>query len=220
MGLYLTCPQCGSINRDSDSNCFSCNADLTSVPPPPPPPSVPSEEAAQEGVPALDVRVSKIADGKIDQGRFKDLSSRYEAKPLPKMDSTVLHGLRSGLVAGMIVGAAMGVTRTQLADDFTTLIVRYYPKTPKDGIDVFLFTFLGDIFFGVILGMILGFINLLCWQAESARTGMLFGLLVACGAYYQCGVLGHPFTILIGVFHGYVLGWSISTVERKLFRKM
>ena len=217
---YLPCPQCGSVNRDTDPNCFSCNADLTAVPPPPPPPTVPMEEAATPGVPELDLRVSRISDDKVDQGRFKDLASRYEAKPLPKMDSGVEHGLRSGLIGGLLIGAILGMLRLQMPDDFTYLIIRHFPGTAKAGMDIFIFTLVGDVFFGLFLGALLGFRNQLCWQPESGRTGLVFGLLISLGVYYHIGHIAQPVSIAIGTIHGYILAWIISGIERKLFRGM
>lgn len=216
---FLACPQCGQINRDSDSECFSCKADLTGVPPPPPPP-VPVEEAvaATPAGPELDVRVARIAGQKTDGGHFKDLASRYEAKPTPKMDSGVMQGLRSGLIGGAFVGAAMGFLRTQLPDDVTKLIIRKYPTIKPDGFDIWKFTFIGDLVFGLILGAILGFINQLCWQPESARTGAIIGVLVACVTYYICGHGQNVVSIVVGTFHGYALAWIISGIERKMFR--
>jgi hypothetical protein len=52
----------------------------------------------------------RIAPKDADAGRFKDLASRYETKPVPKLDATAIHGLRSGLVGGIVSAAYRGVS--------------------------------------------------------------------------------------------------------------
>ena len=212
---FLTCPGCGNINRDSDTNCFSCQADLTAVPPPPP---APVAEPVQEVEAEPAMGMTRIGGPVTDAPRFKDLASRYVTKPVPKMDSTAVHGLRSGIFGGILVGAAMGAFRTQVPDDLTRLLIRKYPTMPKNGFDIWFYTFFGDILFGLVLGAILGFINQLCWQPESGRTGAILGTLVAGIIYYMSGHTGEPATILIGAVHGWVLAFTISGIERKVFR--
>ena len=212
---YLNCPKCGSINRQGDPVCFQCQADLTDAPPPPPPPVAP---VIEEDPYAANRDLAPRRIGSDDKPKFKDLASRYEAKPVPKMDSTAIHGIRSGAIAGFLMGIVMCVYRKYVADETTVLLARKMGKGfQKHGMDVFVATMTIEFLYGILIGAILGFTNILCFTPESAQKAAMISALVAVLLFYFAGTASFAF-IFVGALHGYLLGLLISLIEKKIFR--
>jgi len=216
---YIACSICGNLNRDSDSNCYSCGQELV-APPPPPPETVAPPVEDDPWAANKDLRVQPLspsAGGDPSKARFKDLASRYEAKAIPKLDANVLHGIRAGVPAGLITGVLMGLYRKQRPDDFTRILVRKYPSMKKSPDQIFGYSIGFDLFLGLILGIILGLTNLLCFTPEASRTGAIVGALVGGGLVYLAGT-GFA-GIVLGAVHGLILGGLTSLIERKVFRR-
>ena len=213
---YVACAHCGSSNRDSDSHCYNCEKELVAAPPPPPtaePEALPEDNpwAANQ-----DLRVQPLNPKFADKGRFKDLASRYEASHIPKTQSNVIHGIRSGVVGGLIVGAGMAFYRQKSSDGFTKLLLRKDPKMPKTGNEVAAFSLGFDLFLGLFLGILLGARNLLCFTPDAMRNGAVVGALAGGAISYIVGK-GYE-NVIIGGVEGLALGLTISLVERYLFR--
>lgn len=215
---FVACVQCGNSNRDTDTNCYSCGAELVLPPPAPPQMEAPPPEddpwAANR-----DLRVQPLSPtGGADpnKGRFRDLASRYEAKAIPKTDANVLHGIRSGVPAGLLVGVLMGFYRKSQSDELTRLVLRRHPKTPKHGSEIFAYSVGFDLFLGLALGIFLGLTNLLCYTPESGIRGAILGALAGGGLcfYVGAGYVG----ILVGAVQGFLMGILASLIERKLYR--
>jgi hypothetical protein len=213
---YIACANCGSSNRDSDSHCYQCEQPLVAAAPPPPPPPSEALPADDPWAANRDLRVQSIDPKFADKGRFKDLASRYEASHIPKTQSNVVHGFRSGVVGGLIVGAGMALYRQKSVDGFTRLLLRKDPKMPKNGSEVAAFSMGFDLIFGLLLGVILGARNLVCFTPDAARNGALLGALIGGAIAFTLGK-GYE-SILIGGLEGLALGTTISLVERYLFR--
>jgi hypothetical protein len=219
---YVACHACGNLNRAQDTQCFSCQADLTAAPPPPPMPiPVAGEAPAAAAAPdsdefQLDNRVMRIAPKDADAGRFKDLASRYETKPVPKLDATAIHGLRSGLVGGIVTGFLSGLFRLKVPDDFTRLFARKYPQISQHPGQIFSLSLGMDVVLGLLIGLLLGFTNRLCWQAESAQAGAVIMAIVGAIVIYY--TQGHVATVVIAAVHGWIMAFLISGIERKIFR--
>lgn len=217
--MYFACANCGNLNKQGDTTCYSCGQELVE-PPPPPPPSPETPEPAAEENPwqaNLDIRVQplnpKTAGG---QGRFKDLASRYEARHAPRTEANVGHGLRAGIPAGLLTGGLMCAYRKVRVDDMTRLAYRKDPKIDKHGSQMMAYTMGYDLFLGLIIGIFLGLTNLLCFAIEASRTGAVLGGLAGAVLAY---LAGKGFSgVLIGVLEGLVLGWLACMIETKLFR--
>lgn len=212
---YLNCPKCGSINRQGDAVCFQCQADLTDAPPPPPPPPAP---VIEEDPYASNRDLAPRRIGSDDKPKYKDLASRYEAKPVPKMDSTAIHGIRSGAIAGFLMGIVMCIYRKNVVDETTVLLARKMGKGfQKHGADVFVATMTIDFLYGILIGAILGLTNILCFTPEASRNAAMISALVAVILYYFAGT-APIWVIFVGAVHGYLLGMLASLIEKKIFR--
>lgn len=218
---YVACPQCGNLNRDTDTSCYSCSAEL--VPPPPPPPEAPPAEAAPDvddpWAANRDIRVQPLSPksgGDPNSARFKDLASRYEAKPVPKLNSTPAQGLRAGLPAGLVAGVLMGMYRQQNPDELTRLLVRRMPKLDKKGSTVLGYSIGFDLFLGLLIGGFLGLSNLLCFTPEACVRGAILGAMASAVLIYLAGT--SYFGLVLGALNGFVIALLASLIERKLFR--
>jgi hypothetical protein len=216
---YVACANCGNLNRQSDTHCYSCGQELVAVAPPPPP----VEEAPSEDDPWAanrDLRVQPLSvasGGDPSKARFKDLASRYEARPVEKIDANIVHGVRAALPAALLTGPLMALYRKQQPDELTRLVVKKYPKMPKQGSEMMGYSLCFELFFALLLGCILGLTNILCFTPESGRTGAVIGALVSAVMIYLAGLSYGG--IVIGAVHGFVLGTLASLIERKLFRR-
>lgn len=216
---YVACSHCGNLNKESDSNCYSCGQALVPAPPPAPVAEAPAVEedpwAANK-----DIRVQPLSPGggaDPSKARFKDLASRYEAKPVPKLNSNALHGIRSGVPAGLIAGTLMGLYRQQSPDEFTKLLVRKYPTIKPKSQEVIGYSICFDLFLGLLLGMLLGLMNILCFPPEAGRIGAILGAVVGGVLVY---LVGSGFAgILLGALNGFVIATLAALIERKIFRR-
>ncbi|MBN9419578.1 hypothetical protein ABS71_17990 [bacterium SCN 62-11] len=215
--MYVACANCGNLNKQGDPTCYSCGQEMVAAPPPPPAP--PEPEAVEENPwqANLDIRVQplnpKTGGG---QGRFKDLSSRYEARAVPKTQANIGHGLRAGIPAGLLTGALMCAYRKVQVDDMTRLAYRKNPKIDKHGSQMMGYTMGYDLFLGLLIGMCLGLTNLLCFPVEATRTGAILGGIAGGVLAY---LVGKGFSgALVGVLEGAVLAWLACMIETKLFR--
>ena len=124
--------------------------------------------------------------------------------------------MRSGIAGGLICGLVFGAFRLKVPDDFTRLLIKKYATIGQQPGQILIFSIGTDLICGVLLGMILGFTNILCFPPESGRTGAIFGGLA--GALLIYLTKGTPFTLGLGAFHGFVMGTLIALFERKVFR--
>jgi hypothetical protein len=215
---YIACANCGNLNKDDATTCYSCEQEL--VAPPPPPPSEPAPVEENPWSANLDVRVQPLnpnAGGDPTKARFKDLSSRYEARKVPQTNANIMHGLRSGLPAGLLAGVFMGFYRKHKVDEMTRLLVRKHPKMDKHGPEIFGYSVGFDLFLGLILGFILGLTNLLCFPREATTTGAIVGAIAGGVLVYLVGVADYA-GVILGAVNGGVMGALASLIERKLFR--
>ena len=82
--------------------CVPESGDASPPPPPAPPPSAPVEDDPYAA--NREIQARSLGGGNKDKAKFKDLASRYEARKVPKTDATILHGWRSGAIAGLVCG--------------------------------------------------------------------------------------------------------------------
>lgn len=214
--MYVACANCGNLNKEGETTCYSCGQEMVAAPPAPPP-SAPQPVEENPWQANLDIRVQPLSPKASDKGRFKDLASRYEARKVPKTQAHIGHGLRAGIPAGLLTGALMCAYRKSQVDDMTRLAVRRYPKLDKHGSQMMGYTVCYDLLLGLLIGAALGLSNLLCFPFEATRTGAILGGLAG-------GVLaflvGKGYTgALVGVVEGAILAWLASLIERKLFRR-
>jgi len=190
---------------------------MVAVPTPPPAAPPPVEENPWVN---KDVRVQPLspsAGGDPTKARFKDLASRYEARAIPKTQATIVHGIRSGIPAGLVAGVIAGMMRKSKPDELTRLLVRKYPKMDKHGTEILGYSVCFDLFVGILLGLILGLTNLLCFPKEAATTGAVVGAMIGAGLVYMVGV--SDFTgVMLGAVNGGLIGLLASLIENKLFR--
>ena len=215
---YIACANCGNLNKDDATSCYSCGQEMVAAPPPPPPgPPEASDENPWSA--NLDVRVQPLSPSSGDPGkaRFKDLASRYDVKKVPQTNANVVHGLRSGIPAGLLAGLLMGFYRKYKVDDMTRLLVRKHPKMDKHGGEILGYSICFDLVLGMILGFILGLTNLLCFPREATSTGAVVGAVAGGVLVYLVGI--SDFTgVMLGAINGGVMGALASLIERKLFR--
>ena len=58
--MYLACSNCGNLNKQGESSCYSCGHDLSSDIPPPPPPSEPEPVQDSTWEANTDIRVQPL----------------------------------------------------------------------------------------------------------------------------------------------------------------
>ena len=215
---YVACANCGNLNKEGEPTCYSCGQEMVAAPPPPPPSSEPPPSAENPWAANLDVRVQPLSPktGDPSKARFQDLASRYDARTVPQTNANVLHGLRSGLPAGLLTGVLMGFYRKYQVDDMTRLAVRKYPHMPKHGGEMMAYSVGFDLILGLLLGIVLGMSNLLCFPFEAARTGAILGAFSGALLLWLAGT-GFE-SVVIGVVQGAIMGTLASLIERKLFR--
>lgn len=217
--MYVACPNCGNLNKQGETACYSCGQEIPTDLPPPPPPA-PVEAVAESGwQDNLDIRVQPLNPSKgsdVSKGRFKDLASRYEARKIPKTDANIGHGLRAGIPAGLLTGGLMCAFRKVQVDDMTRLAYRKNPKIDKHGSQMMGYTMGYDLALGLLIGVALGLSNLLCFYFEASRAGAIIGALAGGVLSF---IVGKGFMgVAIGAVEGLVLGWLASAIENKLFR--
>jgi len=215
--MYVACSNCGNLNKQSETACYSCGQELANDIPPPPPPSEPvAQDSAWEV--NTDIRVQPLnpRQGDATKPRFKDLASRYEARKVPTTQANVGHGLRSAIPAALLTGGLMCAFRKSQVDDLTRLLVRKHPKMDKHGSEIMGYTMCFDLFLGLIIGIALGLTNLLCFPYEASRAGAVIGALVGGVLAFMVGkgYMG----AMVGAVEGMVLAFLASFIERRLFR--
>jgi hypothetical protein len=218
---YINCPKCGSINRDSDPKCFSCQADLTEVAPPPPPPAPPppppGAQASGFGDNAA-LAERELSSGNADKPRFKDLASRYEARPLPRLDSNLWQGIRSGLIAGLLTGFAFAFYRSKGDDDTWKMLIHYMPALHTRQIaDIVIYSLGMNGLFGLFLGGGLGATGRICFTQESTFVGAVLGAVGGALIMYFAPHADYT-VVVVGAVNGYLTALLASLIERKIFR--
>ncbi len=212
-----------ALNRAADTQCYQCQAELGEAPPPPPPVVPPTPEGpAGEQAPWAggDVPQRRIGAEKTEKGynvKPKDLSARYERKEIPVTDATVLHGLRAAPLAGLVMGAVMGMMRNYYTDETAVLLSKKF-KIARNGLPMMEYSLAVDLGFSLVMGLILGLTNLLCFAPEAGRAGAVIGALTAAGIIFMAPHGANYFNVVIGLIHGFLLAYLISQTERKLFR--
>jgi len=211
-----------ALNRAADTQCYQCQAELGEAPPPPPPviPPTPEGPAGEQ---------SPWSGGDLPQRRIgaekeksysvkpKDLAARYERKEIPQTDATILHGLRAAPLAGLIMGAAMGLLRNYYTDETARYLSKKF-SIARTGMQMMQYSIAIDLAFSLVLGFILGLTNLLCFPPESGRAGAVIGALAAAVIIFMVPVGANYMNVVIGLVHGFLLAYLISLTERKLFR--
>ena len=216
---YVACANCGNLNKDDAPTCYSCGQEMVAAPPPPPPSEPPPSEENPWAA-NLDVRVQPLnpnSGGDPTKARFKDLASRYDARKVPQTNANIVHGVRSGVPAGLLAGFFMAMYRKQSVDDMTRLLVRKHPKMEKHGSEIIGYSIGFDLLLGLILGFVLGLTNLLCFPREAMTTGAILGAAAGGILVYLVGVSDYT-GVIVGAINGAVMGAAASFIERKLFR--
>lgn len=212
-----------ALNRAADTQCYQCQGELGEAPPPPPPvipptPEGPAGEVAPWG--GTDLPQRRIGAEKTEKGynvKPKDLAARYERKEIPQTDATILHGLRAAPLAGLLVGAAMGLLRNYHTDETARYLAKKY-SIARTGMQMMQYSVAIDLVFSLVLGFILGLTNLLCFPPESGRVGAVIGALTAAVIIFLVPTGANYANVLVGLIHGFLLAYLISLTERKLFR--
>lgn len=136
----------------------------------------------------------------------------YADHKVVNMESDPNQGIRSGAIAGVLTGLGFGayhaLTGAPIFEDFV--------GTGSPGLMVA--AAVGrDFLLGAILGCILGMRNQLYFSPESTRTGLILGAVI--GALIFLMGQGKPVGIVVAAFHGTVLGFLSSAIERRFFRE-
>lgn len=212
---YVACANCGNLNKEGDPTCYSCGLELVAAAPPPPPPIESVEESGWGS--NADIRVQPLRPGggsEPNKGRFKDLASRYEARKVPKTQATILHGLRSGLPAGLLAGFFMAIYRKYQVDDLTRLLVRGHPHMAKHGSEIMVYSVGFDVFLGLIIGFVLGLTNLLCFTPEATRTGAVLGAVAGAILVFMVGGNVGYVGVAVGALNGALIAFLASSIEK------
>ncbi len=203
---YIPCIHCGAQNRETDTKCYMCEKPLS------------GELSEGEGViPDSSSAIPPRAETRIPH------ASSYKM-PMADRDSTWIQGLRSGALSGVVMGTLCGISCSLfwgfLAAAFTPpqSVGNQVAVAGMAGIFFFFIIFLCNVFYGAIVGALLGGINVLCYQLDCAKIGGIIGLVLAIiGA-----IISHRFGIMnffAGATHGAMLGVLASYIEKKVFRK-
>ncbi|MEQ8171233.1 MAG: zinc ribbon domain-containing protein [Candidatus Eremiobacterota bacterium] len=117
--------------------------------------------------------------------------------------STIVHGLRSGVIAGAIIALVAGILSAAVGSLFSGSAVV--------GIGLFIIVFIYWLIAGIIIGAIAGATSSLCFYRNAAGIGAIVGFIMLF-------LVGGSWYINIGLGSG--AGYLASYIERKYFRKM
>jgi hypothetical protein len=201
MNRYMSCPHCGSQNRESDANCYQCNGLLKGAGPSAAAPASSAPPAPMAPLPGTAVPGYRKTIEKVDR------------------DSTIVHGLRSGALAGVATGLICGLTCSLFGSVFFGALMDSLPGTAMAGALIFILVFFSNIIYGTIFGAILGGMNVLCYQADCLKFGSIAGGIIGLAFWAIGGFHGLPTGILAEAGHGAMLGYLASYMERRVFRK-
>jgi hypothetical protein len=203
---YISCPHCGSQNRETDTNCYMCEKPLSGAP-------APGEGAIPDGGEAIPPKASTHIPH----------APAYKLQTQDK-ESTWIHGLRSGALSGVVLGTVCGLTCSAF---YSMIFSAFLPQLSTGsqvaaagvfGIIFFFIIFFANVIYGAVIGAILGAMNVLCYQVDCAKIGAIAGVVIS----LVFSVIGHNFSaggIFGGVTHGAIIGVLASYIEKKVFRK-
>jgi hypothetical protein len=117
--------------------------------------------------------------------------------------SNIVQGIRSGTIAGAIMGIVAAVVWAGIGFLFTGSLAA--------GVILFIFTPLTWIIQGFILGVIAGATSTLCYYRNVCSYGAIIGVI---GSLLSGG------SFWFGAVIGSAMGYLASYIERKYFRKM
>ena len=117
--------------------------------------------------------------------------------------STIVQGLRSGVISGAIIALVAGILSAALGSLFSGSAVV--------GIGLFIIVFIYWLIAGIIIGAIAGATSSLCFYRNAAGIGAIVGFIMLF-------LVGGSWYINIGLGSG--AGYLASYIERKHFRKM
>lgn len=203
---YVSCPHCGSQNRETDTKCYMCEKSMDGAP-------AAGEGALPDGTSAIPPR----SETHIPKSSFFKMQTQNR-------DTTWIDGLRSGALSGVVLGTVCGLTCSLF---YGMIISAFLPAASIGnqaamaglaGIIFFFIIFLSNVVYGALIGALLGGINVLCYQLDSAKIGGLVGLVIA----VVFALIGQKFNVT-GIFggaaHGAMIGVLASYIEKKVFRK-
>ena len=117
--------------------------------------------------------------------------------------STIVQGLRSGVISGAIIALVAGILSAALGSLFS--------GSALVGIGLFIIVFIYWLIAGIIIGAIAGATSSLCFYQNAAGIGAIVGFIMLF-------LVGGSWYINIGLGSG--AGYLASYIERKYFRKM
>ncbi len=117
--------------------------------------------------------------------------------------STIVQGLRSGVISGAIIALVAGILSAALGSLFS--------GSALVGIGLFIIVFIYWLIAGIIIGAIAGATSSLCFYQNAAGIGAIVGFIMLF-------LVGGSWYINIGLGSG--AGYLASYIERKHFRKM
>ncbi|MBI3929072.1 MAG: zinc ribbon domain-containing protein [Armatimonadetes bacterium] len=141
---------------------------------------------------------------------------RYKAVPKELRESNAAQGLRTGLIAGPLLGAVMAAIHVFTAWKILPYsLIKDIPADPK--VVPWLVAVGGDLIYGLLLGMLLGAQNILVLRTDCARVGFFSGLVAALAGFFMWKMKYFDLAVLL--VHGALLGLLIASVEVALFRR-
>jgi hypothetical protein len=204
---YVPCPHCGSMNREIDTKCYSCEATLAGRP-----------ADAMGGAPSPGADNS--APIPPDPGTRVPGSTKFSPEKQNR-DSTIIHGLRSGAIAGAIVGTFCGLTCSlfggMIGGAISSSLGGQLASAGLVAVIVFLAIFISQVIFATIIGAILGGMNVLCYQTDCIKFGAIAGIIV--GVVFWLLGRGGSVGFFGNATNGAIIGWLACYVERSWFRK-
>ena len=205
---YVACGQCSSLNDDTASVCNSCQRGLS------------GEGTTWTHQPDQRVQPrNPRSRGSDRDARYFDLDERYQRKAVPRVDVTLLVGVKAALCAGLILALPHGLLRQAYPDDLSRLIHHLDPGFGLHSPVVVAWSFVYAVVFSLPIGAALGFKNKLCFLSEAVSIGTVGGLFV--GALLNWLSHSTQFTgLLVGVIQGALTAALAHWIEARFIRQL
>ncbi len=200
---YRNCPGCGSQNRDTDEKCYSCEAELT-----------PKKAAGPAGV----------IENPVEPGQEHEASSRRLQELLDESHAHRKANWKHGVRAGAAAGAFMGFFYAGFYAFFGAMLGSFagagkgvsaeLAGAALGGIVVFGVCFVSQMLYSLLIGVIAGAMDVLCYQMDTSKIGATIGTI--------WGIWDHglnPYGLMISIAWGSATGWMVSFAEKSWFRK-
>lgn len=200
---YRNCPGCFAQNRDTDEKCYNCEAELA-----------PKKTAAPGGV----------IETPVEPGQEHEASSRRLAELIEESHgarrTNWTHGIRAGAAGGAFLGvfyagflAFFGAMFGSLAG-YGQGLQAELAGAALGGLLVFGIAFVSQIVYSIVIAVIAGALDVLCYQMDTSKIGATIGLV---WGLYSSGL--NPYGLMASVFWGSATGWMASFAEKSWFRK-